>query len=396
MNDASFDFEILAQAAHGRARLGRLRTPHGAIETPAFMFCATRGTLKAAGPADLEIAGAQVMLANTYHLMLRPGSELIERLGGLHAFSGWRGPIFTDSGGFQVFSLGHGSVADEIKGRRTNPERRNSLLKITEQGAVFKSYVDGAQVLLTPERAIEIQRQLGSDLVVVLDECTPYHVDRAYTEKSMEMTHRWADRCLVEFSQHDRGRQALYGIVQGGIHDDLRQRSAEFVSSRPFFAHAIGGSLGAVKSQMYDVVEQTQNYLLPTRPVHLLGIGGVDDIFHGVERGIDTFDCVAPTRMARHGWALSRHEPLWRLNMTNARFREDESPLEEGCECRACQRHSRAFLHYLFKAGELQAMHLVTLHNLHFMTRLMAQIRAALSAGTFAELKRQWLGSSPT
>lgn len=387
-----FGFEVLSQAAGGRARLGRLSTPHGVIETPAFMFCATRGTLKAAGPEDLELAGAQVMLANTYHLMLRPGSELVERLGGLHAFSGWKGPIFTDSGGFQVFSLGHGSVADEVKGRRTRPEGRKLLLRITEHGAVFKSYVDGAQVVLTPERAIEVQRQLGSDLVAVLDECTPYHVDRDYTEKSMEMTHRWAERCLVEFDRGDSGRQALYGIVQGGVHTDLRQRSAEFVSSRPFFGHAIGGSLGAAKDQMYDVVELTQAHLSPVRPVHLLGIGGVDDIFHGVERGIDTFDCVAPTRMARHGWALSGSEPLWRLNMTNARFREDESPLEADCDCRACRRHSRAFLHYLFKAGELQAMHLVTIHNLHFMTRLMAKVRAALAAGRFAELKREWLG----
>jgi queuine tRNA-ribosyltransferase len=390
---APFSFEVVQQADGSRARLGRLVTPHGVIETPAFMFCATRGTLKAAGPEDLELAGAQVMLANTYHLMLRPGSELVEKLGGLHRFSGWSGPIFTDSGGFQVFSLGHGSVADEIKGRRNQAEGRKSLLKITEHGALFKSYVDGAQVLLTPERAIEIQRQLGSDLVVVLDECTPYHVDRDYTERSMERTHRWADRCLTEFERHDQGKQALYGIVQGGVYEDLRHRAAEFVSSRPFFAHAIGGSLGAEKSQMYDVVEMTQRVLSPQRPVHLLGIGGVDDIFHGVERGIDTFDCVAPTRMARHGWALCREAPHWRLNLTNARFREDESPLEADCDCRTCRRHSRAFLHYLAKADELQGMFLVTVHNLHFMMRLLRQIRAALAAGTFMALKREWLGT---
>ncbi|HRC87657.1 MAG TPA: tRNA guanosine(34) transglycosylase Tgt, partial [Thermoanaerobaculia bacterium] len=232
----------------------------------------------------------------------------------------------------------------------------------------------------------------GSDFAVVLDECTPFHVDRGYTRLSMERTHRWADRCLAEFERHHEGRQAVYGISQGGVYPDLRQRSGEELSARPFFGHAIGGSLGAEKSQMYEVVEMAQAALSPDRPVHLLGIGGVDDIFETVARGIDTLDCVAPTRMARHGWALTRDSPNWRINLMNATFREDSSPIEAGCDCPTCRRYSRAFLHYLFKAGELQAMRLVTLANLHFMTRLLAEIRAALAAGTFAELKRAWLG----
>lgn len=389
---SGFSFEILAQSSDHRGRLGRLVTPHGAIDTPAFMFCATRGTLKAAGPEDLEAAGAQVMLANTYHLMLRPGSERIQRLGGLHTFSGWSGPIFTDSGGFQVFSLGHGGVADEIKGRGSSADTPKSLLRITEEGAVFKSYVDGARVVLTPERSIEVQRGLGADLVVVLDECTPYHVDRDYTARSLEMTHRWGDRCLAEFARHDDGRQALYGISQGGVYADLRQRASEYLSERPFFGHAIGGSLGADKSQMYDVVGYAQAHLRRDRPVHLLGIGGVDDIFEGVERGIDTFDCVAPTRLGRHGRALTRDDPSWSINLRNARYAEDESPIEQGCDCPTCRRYSKAFLHYLFKAGEIQAMRLVTIANMHFMTRLMREIREALAAGTFPELKRRWLG----
>jgi queuine tRNA-ribosyltransferase len=388
-----FAFDVLAQEPGQRARLGRLQTPHGVIDTPAIMFCATRGTIKAAGPDDLEQAGAQVMLANTYHLMLRPGSGLIQRLGGLHVYSGWHGPIFTDSGGFQVFSLGHGSVADEIKARQPARQRRKSLLQISEDGAVFQSYVDGQRVVLTPERAIQIQRELGSDLVVVLDECTPFHVDRTYTERSMEMTHRWGDRCIAEFQRYDDGRQALYGISQGGVYEDLRRRSAEYLSTRAFFGHAIGGSLGADKAQMYDVVDFAQADLRRERPVHLLGIGGVDDIFEGVARGIDTFDCVAPTRIARHGWALTREAPAWRINLKNARFAEDPSPIETGCDCPTCARYSRAFLHYLFKAGEIQAMRLVTIANMHFMTRLMREIRAALAGGTFQELKRRWLGA---
>lgn len=390
-----FDFQVVRQDPASRARLGRLKTPHGSVDTPAFIFCATKGTIKVASPEDLERAGAQIILSNTYHMMLRPGGEVVERLGGLHKFTGWRGPMLTDSGGFQVFSLGHGSVADEIKGRGRRTGREKTLLKVNEKGAVFRSYLDGKRELLTPERSMEIQRQLGPDLVVSFDECTPFHVSRDYTRKSMERTHRWADRCLAQFDRTHEGRQALYGILQGGVYEDLRAEAGRYVSSRPFFGHAIGGSLGAEKQQMYEVVDFAQQHLTRDRPVHLLGIGGVDDIWEGVQRGVDTFDCVSPTRIARHGWALTRKAPKWRINLKNARFKLDESPIDEDCDCPTCQRFSRAYLHYLFKAGEIQAMHYVTVCNMHFMTRLMGEIRTSLAEGRFAAAKKAWLGDMP-
>lgn len=386
-----FDFRVLAEDPGSRARLGRLVTPHGEVATPAFIFCATKGTVKAAGPEDLERAGAQIILSNTYHMMLRPGGELVERLGGLHAFCGWDGPMLTDSGGFQVFSLGHGSVADEIKGRRT-PGREKTLLSLGEEGAVFRSYVDGRTEVLDPERSMRVQRQLGADLVVTFDECTPFHSSREYTRRSMEMTHRWADRCLAEFERTHDGRQALYGILQGGVYDDLRTEAAQFISSRPFFGNAVGGSLGAEPDQMYEVVDGALSSLGRDRPVHLLGIGGARDIWESVERGVDTFDCVSPTRIARHGWALTKKYPKGRINLRNARFKLDESPIDEDCGCPTCRRFSRAYLHYLLKAGEIQAMHHVTVCNMHFMTRLMREIRGSLEEGRFSEAKRTWLG----
>ncbi len=384
-----FGFRLLAERPDERARLGVITTPHGEIETPAFIFCATKGTIKAALMEELERVRVQVILSNTYHLMLRPGGELVDRLGGLHGFTGWKGPMLTDSGGFQVFCLGHGSVADEIKGRRCGGKEK-TLLKIDEEGAVFRSYLDGSRQVLTPERSVRIQRQLGADLIVSFDECTPFHVERGYTERSMERTHRWAERCLAEFERSHDGRQALYGVVQGGVYEDLRARSSEFVASRPFFGQAIGGSLGGEKSQMYEVVDYALAGLRRDRPVHLLGIGGVDDVWEGVGRGVDTFDCVAPTRMARHGWALARQRP-WRINLRNARFRDDGSPLREGCLCPTCRRHSRAYVHYLLKTEPMAAMRLLTVCNVSFMTELMKVIRDALAAGRFSEAKRAWL-----
>ncbi len=390
MKYPGFDFEVVAEQEGHQARLGKLTTPHGVVQTPAFVFCATKGTIKVASPQDMVAAGAQIILANTYHMMLRPGGELVEELGGLHSFTGWSGPMLTDSGGFQVFSLGHGSVADEIKGAKFS--RQRTLLKITEKGAAFRSYIDGSRQLVTPERSIREQRRLGADIVLAFDECTPFHADRTYTRRSMEMTHRWADRSLQEFERHHDGKQALYGILQGGVWRDLRLAAAEFISSRPFFGHAIGGSLGGTKQQMYDVVEHALVGLRRDKPVHLLGIGGVEDIWEGVSRGVDTFDCVSPTRIARHGWVLTREEPKWRMNLRNARFRRDPRPLREDCDCPTCQRYSRAFIHYLFKAGEVQAMHHVTVCNVRFMVRLMQEIRDALAAGRFEQVRREWLG----
>jgi queuine tRNA-ribosyltransferase len=304
-----FGFEIVARDEASRARLGRLQTPHGTIMTPAFIFCATKGAVKAAGPSELADANADIILANTYHLLIQPGPDLVARMGGLHKFMAWSGPMLTDSGGFQIFSLGAGTEAEEVKGNR--PDKRNPLLtELTDEGATFRSPRDGAYHHLTPEKSIDIQRKLGADLIVVLDECTPFHVDRDYTARSLEMTHRWADRSLAEFERHHDGRQALYGVIQGGIYEDLRREGAEFVASRPFFGHAVGGCLGAHKDQMYDIVDYATRPLAAyERPIHLLGIGGMRDIWEGVALGIDTFDCVTPTRIARHGWAHAQRPP---------------------------------------------------------------------------------------
>lgn len=385
-----FAFDVLACDSGSRARLGRLETPHGALMTPAFIFCATKAAIKAASPRDLRDVNADIILANTYHLMIQPGAGTVERMGGLHRFTGWSGPMLTDSGGFQIFSLGQGGASDEIKNSR-HDKRTPLLTKLTEEGATFRSPRDGAYHTLTPEASIAIQRQLGADLIVVLDECTPFHVDRDYTARSLAMTHRWADRCLTEFERGQDGRQALYGVIQGGIYEDLRREGAEFAASRPFFGHAVGGCLGDHKDQLYDIVGYAMGPRSDTRPVHLLGIGGIRDIWEGVALGIDTFDCVTPTRIARHGWALQRQADGHRINLRNARFAEDRDPLDPECACPACRDFSRGYVHHLLKAGEILGIQLLTVHNMAFMTRLMATIRGALSTGRFAAAKRAWL-----
>lgn len=388
-----FKFEITFQTPLSKARLGRLTTPHGVVETPAFIFCATKAAIKGATPQDMRREKTQIILSNTYHLMLQPGPEVVAQMGGLHRFMGWDGPMLTDSGGFQIFSLGHGSVAEEVKGRRGS-SRPKSLLKINEEGATFKSYLDGKKHTLTPERSIQVQRALGADLIVVLDECTPFHVDKSYTERSMHLSHRWAERSLAEFQRGPEGIQQLYGITQGGVYPDLRKSSADFVNSLPFFGHAVGGSLGADKIQMKDVVQMAMEPLDPARPVHLLGIGGVSDIFYGVEQGIDTFDCVHPTRLARHGGALvpaALAEGREHINLRNAQFREDPQPIDETCGCQTCQTLSRSYLHHLLKAGELLVMNALTVHNVHFMNRLLEGIRQAIAAGTLEAERKKWL-----
>ncbi len=392
-----FKFQISHRASDSKARLGQLTTPHGSLETPAFIFCATKGAIKGAFPQDMKAAGTQIILSNTYHMMLQPGSELVEKMGGLHRFIGWDGPMLTDSGGYQIFSLGHGSVASEIKGKRLN-HRPKTMLKITEEGAHFKSYIDGHKIILTPERSIEIQRQLGADLIVVLDECTPFHVDKSYTERSMNLSHRWALRSLAEFQRGNDGRQALYGIIQGGVYEDLRRQGAQFVNDHSFFGHAVGGSLGASKDQMHGIVEMTLSMLCPERPVHLLGIGGIGDIFNGVEQGIDTFDCVHPTRLARHGGALVKADH-WRryegkggehINLKNKLYREDSRPIDETCQCTTCRVFSRAYLHHLLRAQEMLALQAITLHNVHFMNRLLQSIRLAIQENSLSKCKKEW------
>jgi queuine tRNA-ribosyltransferase len=388
-----FGFTITHRDLDSRARRGRLRTPHGEVQTPAFIFCATKAAIKGLTMGQMREAGAEIVLSNTYHLMIQPGADVVEALGGLQAMTGWHGPMLTDSGGFQIFSMGHGSVADEIKGRRSsNGGRATTLLKIEEEGATFRSYLDGRKLTLTPEQSVQIQRKLGADLVVQLDECTPFHVDRAYTRTSMLLSQRWGDRSLAEFARlNGDSRQAMYGIVQGGTFEDLRRESAAWTCDRPFFGTAVGGTLGGTKAQMEEVVAWTMAHIHPDRPVHLLGIGGIRDIFMGVALGIDTFDCVAPTRIARHGWALVEGAPGERINLRNAGFRTDTGPLDPRCSCYACRTASRGYVHHLLKAGEMLGAQLVSIHNVATMTRLLREVRQAIETGTLAETRARWV-----
>ena len=306
------------------------------------------------------------------------------------SFMRWRGPVITDSGGFQVFSMGHGTVADEIKGRRAQGERTGAILEIAEEGVRFRSYLDGRERFLGPETSMEVQAALRSDIALVLDECTPFNVSRDYTARSTERTHRWLDRCLEWHAEHGPRHQAVYGIVQGGVYEDLRRESTATVAASACDGIAVGGSLGQDKAQMYEVVGWSTEELeraAPERPRHLLGIGDVDDLIAGVELGIDTFDCAMPTRLGRHGVALvPSPERRWRLDLVKAPYRRDPSPIMEGCPCPACAAgFSRAYLHYLLRAGELTAPRLVTLHNLSYISRLMGDLRSSIHQQTLAQ-----------
>ena len=388
-NYPNFGFDITYRSPNSRARVGYLKTPHGTIETPNFIFCGTKATVKAVLPDDVKRAKTDIILANTYHLMLQPGADIIEKMGGLHKFMNWDGPMLTDSGGFQIFSLGYGSDSNEIKGSGNRFENK-SILKITEEGATFRSYIDGQKVFLTPEKSMEIQRKLGPDLVVQLDECTPFHVDRDYTAKAMAMSRRWGERCLKEFMSHNDGKQGVYGTVSGGVYEDLRIESAQSQAERDYFGVAIADCLGNSKEQMYEVVAFTMPHVHPDRPVHLLGIGGIGDILTQVKQGIDTFDCVSPTRTARHGWALKKGVPKERINIRNAQFRENPDPIDETCECHTCQNYSTAYLHHLFKAKEFLGMQLVSIHNIYTMNRLMRDVRHAIRTETLDQLHKEW------
>jgi queuine tRNA-ribosyltransferase len=322
--------------------------------------------------------------------MLQPGADLIERMGGLHKFMQWNGPMLTDSGGFQVFSLGEGTMANEIKGRKKAHDNK-SLLKISEEGTEFRSYIDGSKIKLTPESAMEIQRKLGADLLMQFDECTPYHVDKDYTARSMEMSMRWGDRCLKKFEQTHDGSQALYGIIQGGVHSDLRRISAEYVKDRPFFGTAVGGCLGGSDEEMGIVVDASLRYSDPSRPVHFLGIGQIKDVFRFVKMGIDTFDCVIPTRLARHGAAYIKGAPGETINLMNARYRNDPTPLDPESDLPASRDFSKAYIHHLFKAGEILGMQILAQHNVATINRLMREIRKAIPAGNLENLQKEWL-----
>lgn len=351
--------------ADNRARTGSLVTSHGVIETPVFMPVGTQGTVKSLAPCDLHAIEASVILGNTYHLYLRPGDELIARLGGLHRFMAWDGPILTDSGGFQVFSLA-------------------GLRQIAEEGVTFASHIDGSRHLFTPEKVMGIQQNLGSDIMMVLDECVPYGADRAYTEKSLGLTTRWARRCRAAHPAGHRG-QLLFGIVQGGFFQDLRDRSAAEITEVGFDGYALGGlSVGESRPEMYDILDATTARLPADRPRYLMGVGAVRDLLAGMAAGIDMFDCVLPTRNARNGTLFTSRG---KVNIKRAEYREDDSPLDPDCPCYACRTFSKAYLRHLYMARELLSYRLNTLHNLTFFLRLMEDARTAIREGRFAAFR---------
>jgi queuine tRNA-ribosyltransferase len=364
----AFSYTVTARDAHSRARAGLLQTPHGPIPTPVFAPVGTQATVKAVSPEELEAAGAHLILANTYHLYLRPGAETIARLGGLHDFMNWSHPILTDSGGYQVFSL---------KGLRT----------VDEDGVTFRSHLDGSEHRFTPERVIAIQEALGADVIMCFDECAAPD-DRAYSEGAMERTHRWAERCRAAQTRSD---QALFGIVQGGVYPELRARSARALTALDFPGYAIGGlSVGEPKAQMHAMLDVVTPLLPEDKPRYLMGVGSPEDLFEGVSRGIDVFDCVLPTRVARNAGLLTRQG---RINLRKALYADEAGPIEPGCDCYTCQHYSAAYVRHLLKAKEIFGLRLASIHNVRFMLRLMAEIRASILDGTFAAFRDAFLRS---
>jgi queuine tRNA-ribosyltransferase len=383
--------QITSKDPGSRARTGVLRLAHGEVRTPAFVPLATKAVVKTLEVREAAELGFDMVLGNTFHLFLTPGHELIRDLGGIHGFMRWDRPVITDSGGFQVFSMGHGTVADEIKGRAAQAaaagERSGAILRIEEEGVTFRSYLDGSTMFMGPETSMEVQAALNSDIALVFDECTPFHGGRDYTARSTERTHRWLDRCLDWHERHGPPDQVVYGIVQGGVEEDLRRESAQQVAARPVGGIAIGGTLGQDKDQMFEVVGWAVDELDEARPRHLLGIGEVDDLVRGIELGIDTFDCAMPTRIGRHGMAVVPDpEKRWRVDLAKGRYRTVDEPLLDGCPCPACAHgYSRAYLHYLLKAHEQTAQRLLTIHNLAYLQALVAGLRDAIDAGRLAE-----------
>lgn len=362
-------YELIRQCPETGARAGRLHTPHGSFDTPMFMPVGTQGTVKTLSPEELHTMGAGVILGNTYHLFLRPGHEIVKKAGGLHRFMNWDGAILTDSGGFQVFSLG-------------------ALRKISEEGVAFRSHHDGSKQFLSPEKSMEIQMALGSDIAMAFDECTPYPADYEYACRSMRLTTRWAKRCQAV---HNREDQALFGIVQGGMYADLRQESAEQLVAMDFPGYAIGGlSVGEPKPLMYEVLEQTVPFLPQNKARYLMGVGTPDCLVEGVARGIDMFDCVFPTRVARNGTAITSQG---RVVIRNAAYIEDFTPLDPECDCYTCRNYSRAYLRHLIRCDEIFGLRLMSLHNLHYLIRLMREIRMAILEDRFVEFQQNFWAS---
>lgn len=390
---ARLSFEVVAR--DGEARRGVLTTGHGPVETPAFIPLATKGSVRGLAAREVAGLGFELVLGNTYHLLIAPGPERIAAAGGLHRFMGWERAIITDSGGFQVFSLAHGGVAEEIKGSGRIMHGRAQTLGIEEEGVRFRSYRDGSELMLSPESSMSVQASLGSDIALTFDECTPFHADREYTARSTERTHRWLDRCLEWHARHGPEGQAVFGIVQGGTHPDLRRESCEYVSGSGVDGIAIGGTLGRDKQEMAEVLGFTVPGLPREAPKHLLGIGEVDDLMRGIALGLDVFDCAVPTRLARHGMALAGDpQHRFRLDIRKSRFSGQRGPLVEGCPCTACADHERDYLNYISKAEELTAVRLLVEHNLTWMELLMRGAREAISTGDFARYSEAILGGS--
>ncbi len=405
----NLSFEIVHKDRNSRARTGIITTPHGRIETPVFVPVGTLATVKSITPKDLEEMGAQIILGNTYHLYLRPGAEKVKRFGGLAKFMGWKGPTITDSGGFQAFSLGYGlehsigKIAKMFPDEETDQKEqkksvsiKTKLAVVDDDGVTFHSHIDNSKHRFTPELSIELQEKIGADIMLAFDECTSPLSSYEYTKEALKRTHNWA---MQSFEAH-RTNQALFGIIQGGEYRDLREESAKFISGIPFEGYAIGGSLGKSKNDMHNIIDWTVSELDgldENKPRHLLGVGGVDDIFECVERGIDMFDCVGPTRMARSGMLLISpdsggcSENKWRIRIQNSEFSDDENPIDKNCDCYACQTFSRGYLKHLFVNRELLAYRLASYHNLYFMINLFGRIRKSIINGTFFELKKKWV-----
>lgn len=395
-------FEIIKEDKSSRARIGEIKTKHGSFETPVFIPVATAATIRALDNKDISELGAPVILANTYHLHLRPGDLIIKKLGGLHKFMNWDKPIVTDSGGFQAFSLGFavehnvGKIADnylDFANKKLGEVDHKKFAHVDDKGVSFRDPIHGHKLKLTPKNSMEIQSNLASDIIFAFDECTSPLSDKKYTAKALVRTHKWALECLKHYDK----KQALFGIVQGGAYKDLRSKSAKFIGTRDFSGFGIGGSLGKSKDDMHKILDWVIPLLPKEKPRHLLGIGAVEDLFNSVERGIDMFDCVAPTRWARRGHvyispsAGGSIENKFRLNIENKRYEDDKKPIDKTCSCYACKNHSRAYLRHLFRSSELTYFRLASIHNLNFILRLMKKIRESIKENSFRKLKKEWL-----
>ncbi len=367
-------FEILHQSKKSPARVGKIHTPHGVIDTPNFVAVGTNGTIKSLDNALVSEIGLQLMFCNTYHLVLQPGTKVVKEAGGLHSFINRKLPIITDSGGFQVFSLAYGSVADELKSRGTK-QSKDLVLKINEEGVLFRSYRDGSKVLLTPETSVQAQKDLGADIIIPFDELPPYHIQSEDLKVSLARTHRWEERSLRAHLAN-QNNQSMYAVIHGGIDLEMRRSSCKTLTKLDFDGYAIGGSMGKNKEEMHSILAHTLPELPKEKPNHLLGIGDLESIDMGIALGVDTFDSSYPTRAARHAVALTRQGPV---KLTRAENINNFGPIDQNCSCPTCQQFSLAYIHHLFKAKELSALSLASVHNLHFMVEYMADIREKIA-----------------